>query len=133
MRRGCLRSPKIAGGLLLLALTGCHQHHYYLNNPQLAQVDPSISTIAYGDVCNVPAGTVVAGSPVISSGTPVAGPILGQTSPVVIAGAPGSSSVLSQPRTSLLGGRLSRSWRASDPEQRVTLKAEGAYDDPIIK
>lgn len=135
MRRG-RNSSLILGifaGLSLIGQTGCHQHHYYMTNPGgVACVDSPVSTIAYGDVCTVPEGTAVA------AGTADAGaPLIGRrvaSGPVVIAGTPiGSSTLISQPRTGLIGGRASRNWRASDPEQRVTLKADGAYDDSSVK
>jgi hypothetical protein len=138
MRRGRNLGTRIGGALVVLigALSaGCQQPMpYYVVCPQPGTVstlpagtvvttDPG-TTVAYGDVCSVGTGTVVqAGAPMLTQAAPGSGPIIVGNAPTTTA-----SPLLVQPtRPGLFSGW--RGWRASEPAPRLSIRAEGAYDD----
>lgn len=142
MRRGLDLGRRIGGALVLLAgacAAGCHQPMpYYVVCPQPGGVttlpagtvvasDPG-TTVAYGDVCSIGGGTVVqAGTPVLTQAAPITGPVI-----VSNAAPTATAPLLVQPtRPGWFSGL--RGWRAStEPSQRLSIKAEGAYDDGVI-
>jgi hypothetical protein len=113
----------------LVGSVGCHQHHYYLSPQQAALIpDPGV-TIAQGDFCDLPSGTVVtSGTPILTRTSPVV------SGPVVIRSPSTAPMVVSQPRGNTLFSGQSWGWQAADPERRVTIRAEGAYQgDTVVR
>jgi hypothetical protein len=138
MRRGRDLGRRIGVAFVLLAgavAAGCQQPMpYYVVCPQPGAVSTlpartvvaadSGTTVAYGDVCTLADGTIVrSGSPILAEATPITGPVVVSNAPATTT----SPLLLTPSRPGLFSGI--RGWRASDPPQRLTIKAEGAYDD----
>lgn len=141
MRRGHIlgRRIGIVVGLWAVAMAaGCHQHYYVMNpasgtfvaTPPASYVGMGDvgGTVAYGDACTVPQGTVIGAT------TPVSGPV------VVSSSVPGSPTtqpyMVSQPtaRNGWFGNGF-RSWRPTPEPSRIAIQAEGAYtgDGTVVR
>lgn len=97
----------------LAAMSGCTHNYYYYPTGPACPPTADISTVQYGDVCQV--------APPIGSAVVAQAP--GRTT--VMSGPAGSRVVISQPQAR--GSRLA--WRKPDPEGPITTRFAGDIGD----
>lgn len=111
-------SRSLAATLLfagLCATSGCTHNHYYYPTPGVVgtPVMGEVTTIHYGDVCDVPQS---AGGAVVAQGA-------GRTT--ILPAPAGTRVVVSQPQAR--GPQMA--WRRPAPESGVTTRVAGGIDD----
>ena len=137
------RGPRLRGALWIAVMgsalqTGCIHNHYYGTSTSIPGCPPVGSTVTtqLGSVCDVPTGQVIVSNPssrVISSNVITES----RPAPVMIDANTGASRVvISQPAYGppSIGQATSRfKWRKLDPENLPTMRAEGGFDDSVLR
>lgn len=132
------RVPQLRVTLLFATMvwaipTGCIHNHYYGTTPVLPGCPPTISSVTtqVGSVCDVPNGQMVVSSP---STKAIVSNVSEPTNREMNSGI--SRVVISQPAYGApsVGQSVSRfRWHKPDPETLPIMKAEGTYEEPIIR